>query len=115
MTLYRATAQGRIAMTPEEEAEFEASRAPSAAEIKTGVLAKINQLERDSMLNRGSRELEIVNLSDLATRKAEKFKADNPADERTIETLAAEYLAATSYYAKLTALDAQITALRAQL
>jgi hypothetical protein len=34
MTLYRATAAGPVPMTPDEEAEFEASRAPQPPGVK---------------------------------------------------------------------------------
>lgn len=91
-------------------------RAPADTSMaKAAILAEMARLEgAPNYINRGSRELEIVNMHDIATRKAEKFKADNPADERSVEQLAAEYLAATPYYVKLTALDAQIDELRAQ-
>jgi hypothetical protein len=39
MTMYRATADGQIPMTPEEEAEFEASRAPAPLTAEDYVIA----------------------------------------------------------------------------
>lgn len=120
MTRYHATANGPVPFTPEEEAERDAEEAASAAfaskRAKEAILREIERLEgAPNYINRGSRELEIVSMQDIATRKAEKFKADNPADERAVEQLAAEYLAATPYYGKLIALDSQIDALRVQL
>lgn len=49
MTLYRATQDGQIPMTPEEEAEFEASRvppAPTKEQINAPILAQLAEIGR---------------------------------------------------------------------
>lgn len=105
MTLYRATAEGPIPMTAEEEAIFLADQAAmSLQDAKGRTQAQIDQLERDSLLNRGSRELEL--------RLMEKEAVDLAAAAGvTVEA----YLATVPYYVRLKTLNDQITALRAQL
>lgn len=65
---------------------------------------QIDQLEKTSMLNRGSRELELR----LMEKEAVAIADDTG---HTVE----EVLASVIYYVKLKALDNQITALRGQL
>lgn len=68
---------------------------------RQGILTEIERLERDSMLNRGSRELEMMTMEDLADRLAEK------------NGVTKEYvLSRNVYYGKLKALDEQIGNLR---
>lgn len=44
MTLYRATAEGQVPMTPEEEAEFEASRLPDPLAVQQATITAIQNL-----------------------------------------------------------------------
>lgn len=73
------------------------------------ILAQIDKLERDSMLNRGSRELEL--------RLMEKEAAELAASMSTPENVVTmeQVLAEVPYYAKVKALDDQIAELRGQL
>jgi hypothetical protein len=73
---------------------------------KTGILAQIAQLERETMLNRGSRELEMR----LIEREAATVAADSGGTVTPQQVLAAQ-----PYYVKLAALNSQIAALRGQL
>jgi transposase-like protein len=73
---------------------------------KAAILTQIAQLERETMLNRGSRELEMR----LIEREAATIAADSGG-----AVTAEQVLAAQPYYAKLSALNSQIAALRGQL
>jgi hypothetical protein len=84
-------------------------------ERKAAIQAEIDRLEDVSRMNRGVRELALVTMSDLATRKAEMIKAANPDDPRTVEQIRNDELSTTPAYVKFKALDDQIAALRAQL
>jgi hypothetical protein len=86
---------------------------PTADERRAVIQAEIDDLERSTMLNRGSRELEIVSIQDLATRQAATLQPSTP--EKTVEEITAELLAARPYYVKLVALNDQVSALRAVL
>jgi len=76
---------------------------------RAAILAQIDKLERDSMLNRGSRELEL--------RLMEKEAAELAASMSTPENVVTleQVLAGVPYYAKVKALDDQIAELRGQL
>lgn len=65
---------------------------------------RIHELEATTFLSRGSRELELVNMEDRATKVA----ADTGSTKELV-------LAANFYYIKLKALDTQIAELRTQL
>jgi hypothetical protein len=82
---------------------------------KEEIQAEIDRLERDSLMNRGTRELSLVSMSDLATRKAEKMKEADPTETRTVEELATLILLGNTAYVKFKELDDKVSALRAQL
>ena len=81
---------------------------------KAAALAEIERLEQESMMNRGIRELSLVSMFDIGTRKAEMMKAENTEDERTIEEIRDEILSQTPAYVKFKALDDEIRVLRDQ-
>jgi hypothetical protein len=82
---------------------------------KAAIQAEIDRLEDTSKMNRGIRELSLITMTDLATRKAEMIKAANPEDPRTVSQIRDDELSTTPAYVKFKALNDQIAALRAQL
>ncbi len=117
MTRYHATPAGNIPFTEDEEAEADAMESAHAAgapqRASDAIQLQIDELERQTLLNRGSRELELVSMQDLANRQAVILAPSMPGS--TVEEIADAILAARPYYPKLVALDGQIAALRAQL
>jgi hypothetical protein len=95
--------------TEEEAVEIDARIADSAASEsqrqRDAIQAKIDQLERASMENRGAREIHLR----LMEREAGDIAAANP--PATVE----QVLAATPYYVKLKALDTEIHAMRTEM
>lgn len=75
-----------------------------APDQNQATISKIDSLERESMLNRGSRELELFLMEDRAAQVA-------AAKGYPVEAV----LGANVYYVKLKALDEQIGALREQI
>lgn len=73
--------------------------------------AQIEAIERETMVPRVLRELALVQMEDLATRKAAAWNEANP---NSPPYTAATYLAVNSAYVKTKAVDDQIRALRAQ-
>jgi hypothetical protein len=83
-------------------------------ETKQAVIQKlIDALEFGSLLNRGSREFEIVSIQDLAARQAVILQPANPGS--TVDQITAIILAKNVYYTKLILLNKQITDLRNQM
>lgn len=81
---------------------------PTIEEQKAALLAKIDFLERNSMENRGARELHLAEMERAAQAQAEALSTpENP-------ITAADVLAQVPYYVKLKALDDEIRALRNQ-
>ena len=71
MTLYRATAVGNVPMTPEEEAEFEASRVPkppTKEEVNAPILAQLSAIDLKSI--RALREGDDARVSSLESEAA---------------------------------------------
>jgi len=99
--------------TPEEQAEIDERRASAAAnaaiEAKNIILAQIDDLERNALENRGSRELHMRLMEREAIAEAAALSTPDAL------VTADQVLARVPYYAKLKALDDQIATLRAQL
>lgn len=87
---------------------------PTIGERRAAIQAQIVDLERISLMNRGSRELSLVSMFDIATRKAEIVKSEDPEDDRTTEEIRDELLTQTPAYVKFKALDDAIKVLRDQ-
>ena len=69
MTLYRATAEGQIAMTLEEELEFEASREPQPPtneEINAIIFAELKAIDMKSI--RALREGDAKRITELESK-----------------------------------------------
>lgn len=80
----------------------------TVTEQKAALLAQIDSLERNSMENRGARELHLAEMEREAQAQAEALSTpENP-------ITAADVLAQVPYYVKLKALDDEIRALRNQ-
>lgn len=77
------------------------------------LMVQITALETGSLLNRGSRELELICMQDLATRQAAILQPSMPG--RTIEEIANEIMAKRPYFTKLLALNKQVTTLRLEM
>lgn len=86
---------------------------PTKEEQRAAIQTQIDALELSTLLNRGSREFEIVSIQDLANRQAVILQPSQP--DKTVQEIAAIILASRPYYPKLIALDAQFAALRAAL
>ena len=86
---------------------------PTKEQQRAAIQAEIDALEQGSLLNRGSREFEIVSIQDLANRQAAILQPSQP--DKTVDEIAAAILASRPYYPKLLALDAQCATLRAQM
>jgi hypothetical protein len=80
--------------------------AASVVDARGALLSEISKIERDSMLNRGSRELEMR----LIEREAAIIAAESGGT-----VTAEQILAGQPYYVKLVALNSQIAVLRGQL
>ncbi len=91
---------------PKTPDELEAIRQIKIANLQS----QIDNIERSTLLNRGSREFEIVSCQDLAARKAVILQPSMPT--KTLDEIAALVLASNVYYGKLLALNSQVTALR---
>ncbi|HWT40970.1 MAG TPA: hypothetical protein VN081_06955 [Dongiaceae bacterium] len=72
-------------------------------DTRAEIQAQIDQLERESLMNRGSRELAMRQIEERAQLDA------------TAENTAEQILAAQPFYARLKQVDDQVSALRVQL
>lgn len=92
-----------------EDAHLLRNPPPTEGQIKAAVQAEIERLERESLMNRGTRELNLQLMEREAQGEAGRLtQAGTPA---TAEQL----LSMASAYVKFKALDDQIAALRAKL
>jgi hypothetical protein len=99
-------ADGAVTVRVPSDAEVAATKAAQRAAIQ----AEIDFIERSTLLNRGSREFELVSCQDLAARKAVILQPSMP--DKTLDEIAALVLGSNVYYGKLVALNTQVTALR---
>lgn len=105
MTNYHTTADGNIPFTPEEEEEWSAMAAAAPQRKRESIQLQIDSLERNSLENRGARELHLQVLIKEAAAYAEDHA---PMTQEQVLSL-------SPYYLKLKALNDTIIALRAQL
>jgi hypothetical protein len=103
MTHFKATENGQIHFTDEEEAEWQAEQdaylAAAPVREKKRLIDLIANMEKEDLLNRGSREMELM--------LYEFFKLSGQMTQANYDT--------NPYRIKLMARNAEIATLRAQL